>query len=122
MIEPLVVPRRARVMLALAVAHLALVSLGALQVRLPDGSLPGKAIARYAALSGADSTYGFFAPFVGTQLRMAFEVTDRAGRTAEESLQLGDNREIRLRIANAVALFWIEDEDLRRALAASLAG
>jgi hypothetical protein len=122
MVEPIFVPRRALVMLALAAAHLACVSLGALEVRFPGGSLPGRAIAWYAALSGADSSYGFFAPVVGTQLRMTFEVTDRAGKTAEEPLRLGDNREISLRIANVVAMFWIQDGDLRRTLSASLAG
>ena len=122
MVESILVPRRGLMMLALAAAHLVCVSLGALEVRLPDGGLAGRTIARYAALTGADSSYGFFAPFVGTQLRVIFEVTDRAGRKIEEPLQLGDNREISLRIANVVAMYWSQDDELRRALSASLAG
>ncbi|UQA58750.1 hypothetical protein [Polyangium aurulentum] len=109
-------------MLALAVTHLVGVSLGALEVRLPDVSPLERAFAQYAALTGADSSYSFFAPIVGTQLRMIFEVTDHAGRTIEEPFQLSDNREILLRISNVVALFWLEDDDLRRNLSASLAG
>lgn len=122
MVEPILVPRRGLMMLALAAAHLVCVSLGALKVSLPDRSLPGRAIARYAALTGADSNYGFFAPSVGRQLRLTFEVLDHAGGTTEEPLRLGDNREISLRTAQVVETFWTEDDDLRRALSASLAG
>ncbi|UQA55111.1 hypothetical protein [Polyangium aurulentum] len=122
MVEPILVPRRGLMMLALAAAHLVCVSLSALGVRPPGGSLPGRAIAWYAALSGADSNYGYFAPFVGTQLRLTFEVTDRVGRMTEEPFRPGDNREVALRIANLVAMFWSQDDGFRRALSASLAG
>ena len=84
MVEAILIPRRALVMLALAVAHLVGVSLGT-QGRLPDVSPLGRAFAQYAAFTGADSSYSFFAPNVGTQLRMIFEVTDRAGPRRRQS-------------------------------------
>lgn len=79
-------------------------------------------IAEYGALSGTDSSYGFFAPSVGTQLRATFVLTDAGGQTTTDVLTTGVSKEADLRVGDMVAVFWMDDADLKRGLAGSWAG
>jgi hypothetical protein len=79
----------------------------------------GRAARTYGAYSGSDSSYGFFAPSVGPQIRATFTLSDDSGRTWTDTLESRSNREVELRIGGIVALFCSTDE--RDALAASLA-
>jgi hypothetical protein len=100
---------------------LALVVCGAASFRpLPEGSAPGKALRVYAAVSGADNSYGFFAPEVGEQTRVVLTITDGAGRSWDEPLTEVENQEVRLRVGSLYGAAS-EDGQLRRELAASWA-
>lgn len=119
---PIKPPRRAYPALAAALAHLGLVAACAFQLGVFGESRATPVLAEYAALTGAGNSYGFFAPYVGTQLRLTCEV--RAGRWRDRIVvpPPAANHEVALRLAEMVAIFWQEDEAQRRALAASVAG
>ncbi len=109
--------------LAAAAAHLGCVLLGALHVDLQRAGRLGRGVAYYGALSGADSSYNFFAPSVGALPWARFQVTDARGRRIDDVLESGANPEAQLRIRSLVALFVTEeDASMRRSLAASWAG
>jgi hypothetical protein len=121
--------RRCCLLLGVAAAHLILVAVGASAVRLGGLGSLGSALDAYGALSGASSRYGFFAPGVGSQLGVRFDVIDGEGVTTSASLETGASHEADIRVGNIVDQFGSlsdEDEDeaarLRRSLAASLAG
>jgi len=96
--------------------------LGAVHVSLDRFGPLGRALAGYSALSGADSAYGFFAPECNDQLEANFELIDRSGSRTTTSLVTGANREAELFINNITLAFESDDPELRRRLAASLAG
>jgi len=100
-----------------------LVVLGAARVGVDKVPVAGPLFRYYGAITGADRQFGFFAPAVGTQLRAEFDLVDKNGQTQMTQLEAGVNRESQLRIGNLVSLFWdkIEDETLRRTMAASMA-
>ncbi len=104
---------------ALAGVHLALVVCGAAGWAVPEDNAPGRALRAGRAMTGSDMSFGFFAPDVASELRARFILTDRAGRTWTDALDLGSNPEVRLRVGNVVALAYIPA--LRQAAAASLA-
>jgi hypothetical protein len=110
--------------IAVAVVHLVLVAFGAAHGRFEGLGWVGKPLGWYAALSGADSEYGFFAPGVGSQLRADFEITGADGRQVSEELIPNLDREVSLRVGNIIGIFWdeIDDEQSRRSIAASWAG
>jgi len=115
--------RRALSGLAVALAHLGVVTLGALQVDLLGGGSLARTVAYYAVLSGADSSYDFFAPRVDARPEASFQVTDATGAVRTEGLAPGANREAAIRVDNIVRLFLLTDEEkVRRSLAASWAG
>ena len=115
----------ARVWMALALLHLVLVVAGATHFYFWDYGKIGRALDRYGLLSGAASSYPFFAPEVGTSIRARFELYDPSGkRIATDDLAHGATREADLRLSNIVEMI---DEDLtddrtRHLLAASWAG
>jgi hypothetical protein len=111
--------RRPRVAIVASVVHLGFAAAGAMELDF-DHAHP--VISQYAALSGTDSSYGFFAPTVGTQLRVLFELTDAEGKKSTDILTTGASHEADLRIGDMVAIFWMVDLDLQRALAGSWAG
>jgi hypothetical protein len=113
--------RRRIALLIVAGAHLGLVTVGALKVRLPDGRA-SLAIAEYGALSGAENFYTFFAPGVDTELRPIFEVKQKSGSVITDVLTKPESSEVDLRVGNLISIYWWEDEALRRALVASWAG
>jgi hypothetical protein len=112
-------PRRLYVAIAAAAVQLGFAAAGAMEL---DFDHAPWLIARYGALSGTDSSYGFFAPAVGTQLRVSFELTREDGTKTTDVLTTGASHEADLRIGDMVAIFWMADEDLQRSLAASWAG
>jgi hypothetical protein len=111
--------RRPRLAVAAAVVQLGFAAAGALEL---DFDHANRIIAQYGALSGTDSSYGFFAPSVGTQLRATFVLTDAAGNTTTDILTTGVSAEADLRIGDMVAIFWMDDDDLKRGMAGSWAG
>lgn len=115
---------RRRVLLGVVVGHLIVVALGAAGVRPRPPGLPGLAIERYMALSGAGHSFGFFAPEVTGQPWASFEVTDGEGKKTITTLETGSSHEADLRVGDIIdTLGGLADdaESLRRDLAASLA-
>jgi hypothetical protein len=113
---------RLRAVALVAAAHLVLVALGALHVELSRGGPLGRALGEYAALTGADASYGFFAPGFDGELFATFEITEPGGRATTDVLETGASREADFRTRNIVGTFFLGDEAWRRALAASWAG
>lgn len=115
--------RKQKSWIAIAMLHLVLVVCGAARVEWREFGLAGEPVAQYAALSGANNAYGFFAPGVGTHLRAVFEAVDAKGEKSVHALQRGYFREADLRIANIIGIFWhkVEDPTLRRSMTASWA-
>jgi hypothetical protein len=114
--------------LAAAAGHLALVTLGASTLNLRELGLPGRVLDEYGVLSGAASSYGFFTPGITYQLGARFDLVDRDGRSKSASLATGVSHEADIRVGNIIDQFGSagddeeDTEDLRRSLAASLAG
>jgi hypothetical protein len=81
-------------------------------------------VATYAVLSGANNSYGFFAPSVGTLGRARFMITDRDGATTTDVLERGMSHEASRRTSYLVDLVLDHEQEvaLRRSLAASLVG
>jgi hypothetical protein len=111
-----------------AVSQLILVTLGAFEVSLPLGKRFTQAIDFYTGMSGADSSYGFFAPGIYGQLRMRFEVIDGKGRKTSVHLDTPRTHESAIRVGNIIDQFWEPDETedegqgIHRSLVTSLAG
>lgn len=107
-----------------AVGHLLLVVCGAASISVVPPACPGwKALRCYGALSGADDGYGFFAPSVAFQRRIALIITDSTGASRTEYLDEGENREVALRVGGVVDTLPLADSHAkwRRSMAASWA-
>jgi hypothetical protein len=80
--------------------HLVIVVAGACSL-LPDksGGPSARMLRWYAAMSGADSRYGFFAPEVGPPCRARFLIEDDAGSNSWDAFDLTNSPEARLRLA-----------------------
>jgi hypothetical protein len=104
-----------------AACHLALVVCGAAHQRLVDEPHPvGRALRWYGGLSGSDSGYGFFAPGVAGERRLVCTLTDAAGHSWAEPLEMrGQGREVDLRVLPLLLMF--SEPDLGDAMAASVA-
>jgi hypothetical protein len=111
--------RRPHVAIGAAAVQLCFAAAGALEL---DFDHANPVISQYAALSGTDSGYGYFAPDVGTHLRVTFALTSADGKTSADVLTTGASHEADLRIGDMIAMFWMVDQDLQRSLAASWAG
>lgn len=105
--------------IAAAVVQLGFAAAGALEL---DFDHAPRLIAQVGALSGTDSSYGFFAPGVGTQLEAKFGLTSADGIRSTDVLTTGASHEADLRIGDMVAIFWMDDRALQRSIAASWAG
>ena len=94
---------RGDVWLALAVGHLGVVILGAscLTPDVESGGF-GSILRWYAAMSGADSSYGFFAPAVGSPHRSRFVLRDNDNSTWTDTFDRARNSEARLRLTGIV--------------------
>ena len=118
-------PRRKFWTIVAVFTHLSLVVAGAAYYGFDQWGRLGKVLDVYGAASGANSSYGFFAPDVGGQVRARFEITDRDGHHRFTDLASGLNHESDLRINGIMSEFVNEDPDperFDRSLAASLAG
>jgi hypothetical protein len=82
-----------------AALHLLIVICGACD-SLPDGSTGPLAhiLQSYAAMSGAESQYGFYAPDVGERHRPRFILKDDRGFTWQDSFEGTKSPEARLRL------------------------
>src|SRR3981081_4453496 len=91
---------------ALAAFHLVLVASSAAHIRLfsPRNQV-GRAVTSYAAFSGADASFSFFAPAVAPQFQAHFALTDDTGRTWEESGEQGATHEANLRFDGVTGMF-----------------
>lgn len=108
----------------LAAGHLSLVAVGgAGWMRELGGRHAGRAVRWYGAMSGADAGYSYFAPHVGSELRIRFVLSDAHGRQWEDRLTADHNQEVRLRVGSMTGLFPAdpEAEVFRHDLAASWA-
>lgn len=111
--------RREHFFVFLAVCHIVLVALCAGQVKVDE--VPG--LSSYAAYSGANTTYGFFAPGVGSQLSLSFRIENKDGQVKADTLQAGMTKESALRISNIIQALGEEvtKPEMRRSMAASWA-
>ncbi len=105
-------PIRLKLYLTCAIGQLALVALGMAHIGvLPTTTLSGKVLRVYTGLTGADKSYGFFAPGVRHQERATFVITDASGRQWEDDLEFGDSAEANLRLGStANVLRGVDDE------------
>lgn len=107
----------------LATLHLILVLAGALDRNLAWNDGSAKALNSYSALTGADSQYAFFAPGLGSQLRIVPQALTADGETIPLALPTKLGKEGALRYENLVNRFWGENgkEAVRRRLSGNLA-
>jgi hypothetical protein len=103
-------------------AHLALVAVGAAGAEFAGAGAVPSVLAHYGHLTGADNTYGFFAPSVSSQCRVSFTMRDAAGGTWRDELVGGEESALSFRSQSAVDAIGKLPDDLRRALSASWAG
>lgn len=97
--------RTPRWAIVLAMFHLGLVIAGACHLEFSRSWRPiGSLLGFYGNLSGADTSYGFFAPSVAPQLRATFTLTDAAGRQWTTTHDLGKTREANLRLSSTISL------------------
>ncbi len=86
--------------LAVAVAgfHLLLVAFGAAQIDpFPRDGSGARILGCYRSLSGADSTYSFFAPNVPSRIQAEIILTSKDGNHWSQATTLQGNREVQLR-------------------------
>lgn len=108
--------------------HLLLVTMGASSVDFDALGSLGEVLDYYGEISGSSRSYGFFAPGIGKEVAARFEVINHAGERATATILTGHSHEADVRISNIVDQFAAIDgdaedaEDVRRSLAASLAG
>jgi hypothetical protein len=94
---------RRYVLLLLAIWHLSIVICGA-AYGIPDwhGGPPARILRWYATISGAGSSYGFFAPAVGAPHRARFLLKDDQGLVWSDGFERAGNPEARLRLTGIV--------------------
>ncbi len=113
------------VLLFLGCTHLVLVTLSALYVTIPSDFFAAKPINFYLKASGADSSYGFFAPSIGSKARGMFEIVQPDGKSVPLiSLLEEGGREAEIRIGGIYEEFLSDDfteRGFRKPLSASLA-
>jgi hypothetical protein len=102
------------------------VALSAGYVDLSSYGFLGQVVSYYGTLSGAGESYGFFAPGISGQLGVHFDVISKNGKISTLTLKSDTNHEADLRIGNIINHFQETESDhpenLRRSIAASLAG
>jgi hypothetical protein len=95
--------RRHKILTAIAALHLVLVVCGAVHWPvLPAYSEAGQAVAVVRNYTGSDSSYGFFAPGVSSQIRVRFTLFARDGQQWADELDKGMTQEARLRISSGL--------------------
>lgn len=107
--------RRRYLWLILAAGHLTAVGLGAsssLPVR--SGGPSARMLNWYAIISGADSTFAFYAPNVSTPHRARFRLRDAEGTEWWDRFDATGSREADLRLGGVVDAAFM-DEDVQKA-------
>jgi hypothetical protein len=119
---------RNKILIGISAVHLGVVSMGANYSSFsafPQFGKVGSVLDYYGGLSGADSSYGFFAAPIDGQVRARFEIVDQQGNKTEVKLA-GGNNEADIRIRGVFTEFRNNDDEdyerYKRSLAASLAG
>ena len=104
-------PQKISQSLALAGGHLAVVVCGACYC-IPDaGRGPaGGLVHGYGTITGADSSYGFFAPEVGCLHRAQFVLQDDHGNSWSDSFDQASTNEARLRLSGIVEVAFMSGE------------
>jgi hypothetical protein len=98
---------RFKIIAFLAAAHLALVFCGAAHLPVRIGlDTVDRFIGWYGAMSGSETSYGFYSPTVAPQTRATFTLTDSSGRTWTDTPDLANFSEANLRFANAINLVY----------------
>lgn len=115
--------KKEKILGALVAVHLSLVVVGAASTDLDFLGPVADWIGDYGQLTGAGSGYGFFTGDISSGLRAEFDVDD-AGAKKTVRLETGDSHEADLRIGNILGVLSrsVEDEKLRRSVAASWSG
>ena len=105
--------------------HVILVMLSAFYVKIPDKFILGKIINFYAKASGADSSYGFFAPAIGGKSRIVFDIISADNKKIINLSPIKQSdREAEIRLGGISDEFISEeaqDENFRKPLSSSMA-
>jgi hypothetical protein len=101
-------------------AHLAVVILGAARVPVPGASLAGRIYGVYGAYSGANNSYGFFAPGVASKWRATLDSYHPAEEKWTTWTKPAANLE--LGVLDSTITGFFSNDELREAMAASWAG
>jgi hypothetical protein len=104
---------------AAAIVHLLFVAAGAMRLPLPASSVAAQAIGVYGAWSGADNSYGFFAPGVAAEWRAALDTYDPRTSVWTTRTRVAPNLE--LAVLDSTINSNFSRKELRKALAASWA-
>jgi hypothetical protein len=111
--------RRHKFWTAVAAGHLVLIACSAAGfVPSPDRPVE-KAVRWYGAMSGATNRYGFFKE-VGSGCKVTFTLTDKDGRSWQDVLSRGGNREAEMRANGSIYLILDFDDALATSWAASM--
>ncbi|HZR09394.1 MAG TPA: hypothetical protein VFA79_12495 [Myxococcales bacterium] len=102
-----------------AAAHLAFVVAGAMRLSFPGRSVAAKAFAVYGAYSGANNSYGYFAPGVAAEWRAALDIYD--ARTGAWTTRTRAAPNLELAVLDSTINSNFSRKDVREALAASWA-
>jgi hypothetical protein len=95
----------------LSALHLAAVICGACYLPPERSRTPAAQMFRwYATMSGADTSYGFFAPNVGDLHRARFLLRDEKGQTWWDSFDVTKSPEARLRLTGIVDCAFLTGE------------
>lgn len=115
---------RFKLIAALTGVHLLLVACGAAHVNLGRITPLRSLLTAYGSYSGANMSYGFFAPSVSPQLSATFTMRDARGRSWQETGLRGDTNEANLRLASTINMVsYPEHRDaVARSWAASMFG
>lgn len=105
------------------VLHMSVVLTGIFKVNWSQFGAPGKLIAFYANLSGADGRYGFFSPNIPGQFLVNFNLKDKNGNIETKRIEENIPREVSIRYGNMLRLLMkaAKSSKLKRSITASLA-
>lgn len=112
---------RHKIVASLAALHLALVACGACrETPFDPDTAPGHALRVARGYAGSDSSYGFFAPGVSSQMRVRCVMTDAHGQEWSDTLDGNMTREAQLRVNSGIGIVG-EFPELTRQFGASWA-
>lgn len=104
-------PIQFRLLTIFVIGHIMLVAMGMAHIELPVDTTPGQLLRIYTGISGADKSYGFFAPGVRHQERAIFVLTDADGKQWQDNLEFGSSREANLRLGSTANVLRAVDDE-----------